>query len=291
MFTTSSTNNLSDWIPAKSRSYILGLSVLATFIGAFFPAFRLLFEIWMKSEEYGHAFLTIPIIFYMVWAKRIAFASGSGKYGLPGLALAIIFTVIYIFAILTQVNTFIFMSMYLTVIGSLIYLSGPGIIKVLATPLLLFLLLIPIPEQLYPQLTFPLQLKVSQASEIIIRQFSVPLLREGNVMHIPQRSFEVVEACSGLRSVMSLLTLSIIMGYFMMRRITSKVILFAASIPTAIFVNIVRITFMILLFYHFKMDLTKGALHTATGFLVFLLAILTLFLLQRMLERWETKKK
>lgn len=278
-------------ITTISRSYILGLFALVLFSAAFFPAFRLLFGIWMKSEDYSHAILVIPIILYMVWAKRAELNPGSAKYAAPGLVLAIISTAFYLFAMLTHVQTFIFLSMYLTIIGALVYLAGADAIIALATPLLLFLLLIPVPEQLYQQITFPLQLKVSQACEIMIKLLDVPLLREGNVMHLPQRSFEVVEACSGLRSVINLLTMSIIMGYFMMQRISSKMILFTASIPTALFINIVRVVAMILLFHYFKVDLTEGVLHTVSGLLVFSLAILIFFLLQSILVRWETKER
>ena len=94
---------------------------------------------------------------------------------------------------LTQVNTIFFLSMLLTVFGVLIYLAGVNSVKELFTPLLLFLILIPVPDQLYIKLTFPLQLKVSQVSEIVVRIFGVPLFREGNVMNIPGKSFEVVE--------------------------------------------------------------------------------------------------
>lgn len=284
------THNLLAKESSRRWPLILGALTFGLFIASFFPVLRLLSGIWMQSEEYSHAILTLPIILYMVWTKRAELRSGAPKFALPGLPLIIISIALYLFSLLTHVQTFIFLSMYLTMIGVIVYLAGAGALKTLATPLLLFLLLIPVPEQLYPQITFPLQLKVSQASEIIVKLFNIPLLREGNVMHLPQRSFEVVEACSGLRSAITLLTLSLIMGYFLLRRITSKAILFAASIPTAVFVNIVRVTSMILMYHFFNIDLTTGPLHTATGILVFILAIATFFLLQKVLSRWETKE-
>jgi exosortase len=173
----------------------------------------------------------------------------------------------------------------------MIYLAGANSIKELATPLILLLMLIPVPDQLYIQITFPLQLKVSQISEVFIRMFGVPILREGNVMHIPDKIFEVVEACSGLRSMITMLTLSVIMGYFMLKRIPSKWVLVAAGVPTAIFVNIIRVVTMILLFHFFKLDLTEGASHTVTGLLIFGIALVILFLLLKVLELWETKSK
>jgi len=124
---------------------------------------------------------------------------------------------------------------------------------------------------------------------VFIRLLGVPILREGNVMNIPDKSFEVVEACSGLRSMITMLTLSVIVGYFMLKRLSSKLILVAAGIPTAIFVNIIRVVFMILLYHFFRLDLTRGALHTVTGLLIFVIALVILFLLLKTLELWETK--
>ena len=121
--------------------------------------------------------------------------------------------------------------------------------------------------------------------------FGVTIFREGNIMTVPGKSFEVAGACSGLRAIVTLLTLSIIMGHYMLKNKTTKLLLLAASIPTAIIVNIVRVVATVLLFAFFELDISEGIVHEATGLLVFTLALLILFLTQRVLESWETKKK
>ena len=256
---------------------------------AYFPVFQILVSKWAESEEYNHAFLTLPIISYMAWNKRSALSLGHPKYPSIGLLLLLFAMPAYFFAMLTEVRTIIVLSLFLTIAGTLIYLLGIQAIRELFVPLLLLLILIPFPEQLYIKLTFPLQLKVSQASEIIVKMFGVPLLREGNVMNIPEKSFEVIEACSGLRSMITLLTLSIIMGYFMLKKNASKLILLLASAPTAIAINIIRVTAMILLFHFFRLDLTEGTPHSITGLLIFGIALGILLLLQKGLKTWETK--
>ena len=265
------------------------MTALTLFAVAYFPVFQILVKKWASSEEYSHAFLTVPIIIYMVWRKRSYLAERQVQYSPFGLFIVALAMAAYYFAMLTQVHTIMCLSMFMTVFGVLIYLAGLNSVKELFTPLLLLLILIPIPEQLYIKLTFPLQLKVSQVSEIIVRFFGVPLLREGNIMNIPGKSFEVVEACSGLRSMITLLTLSFIMGYFMLKKNSSKLILIIASIPTAIVVNIVRVTVMILLSYFFRLDLAEGKLHTITGITVFILALLILLLIQKLLQPWEIR--
>ena len=180
--------------------------------------------------------------------------------------------------------------MYLTIVGALIFLFGIQALRVYFTPLLLLLMLIPFPDQLYIQLTFPLQLKVSQMSAAIVDWVGIPVFRAGNVLTIPEKSFEVIEACSGLRSVITLLTLSVIMGFFVLRQVPSKVILIAISVPVAIVVNLIRVVSIILLFHFFGLDLYQGTLHTLTGLVIFGLALAVLFLAGRILEFWENKK-
>ena len=261
----------------------------ALFVAAYYPAFQILVEKWSNSEEYSHAFLTLPIVLYMVWGKKSALLNGEQQYALTGLFLVMLSTVCYLFALLTQVPTFISLSLYLTIVGTLIYLTGIKSVQVLFTPLFLLLILIPVPDQLYIKLTFPLQLKVSQFSEVLVGMFGVPILREGNVMNAPGKSFEVVEACSGMRSIITLLTLSVIMGYFMLKGKVSKTVLLLTSIPTAIIVNIIRVSTMILLYHYFQIDLTEGFLHTLTGLLVFVIALIMLLAVHKILEVWEAK--
>ncbi len=206
----------------QGKTIIWGLLASALFIVAYYPAIQILVLKWANSEEYSHAFLALPIIFYMLWGKRKILLEGPADYTVLGLFLIILSIALYFFALLTQVHTIIALSMFLTIVGIAVYLSGVKAIKDIFTPLLLILMLIPVPENLYTQLTFPLQLKVSQISELIVELFGVPVFREGNVMNIPERSFEVVEACSGLRSVITLLTLSVIMGYFLLKNVACK---------------------------------------------------------------------
>jgi exosortase len=274
----------------KNKSVYYSIIALILFFAVYYQALQILVTKWASSDEYSHAFLVVPIISYIIWGKRKFFSNNSADYSSPGLLLIISSLACYLFALLTHVNTIILLSMFLTIVGILLYFSGIKAFKEFATPLLLSLLLIPIPEQLYISLTFPLQLKVSEISEIIIRMFSVPMLREGNVVNIPKMSFEVIEACSGLRSMIALLTLSVIMGSFSVKNFSSKLILVVVSIPLAILVNIIRVVSMILLYHFFGLDLGKGMLHTLSGLLVFLLAITILFFLQKVLEFWERKK-
>ena len=273
----------------KSLAILSGIAFIL-FIVAYWPAWKILISIWATSDEYSHAFLTLPIIIHIIWIKRSSLKSENSRLQtLLGVVLLLFAVGLYCFALLTQVNTVIFLSMFLTIIAIIIYLFGFTVVSKLYVPLLLFLILFPIPDQLYIKITYPLQLKVSQASEFLVRLLNISILREGNVMSIPAKSFEVVEACSGLRSMITLLTLSVIMSYYLLQKNISKIVLILTSVPTAILVNIIRVTSMITLYHFFKLDLTEGLLHNALGVIVFILALAILLLLQKVLERWEIK--
>lgn len=266
---------------------LIAIIAFTIFIIAYFPAIKSLVTIWVSSENYNHAFLVLPIVVYIIWNQKNCLNFKNSDHNFIGLIVLILSVSIYYFSLLTQVNSIIFLSTFMTILGVLIYTAGISSVKKLIIPLFLILLLIPIPDQLYIKLTFPLQLKVSQMSEAIIRSLGVPILRQGNIMTIPGKSFEVVEACSGLRSIISILTLSVIAGYFILNKTKSKIILIVASTPTAILVNLTRVTTMVLVFQFFGIDLSEGHLHTFTGISIFGLAILIFMVIIKVLKNWE----
>ena len=283
---------MKNWIAAENRSVtaLIG-TMLVLYVVTFYPAIKALIEIWSSFDEYHFAFITIPIIFYMVCHKRHQLIQSNGKNVLFCIILSGFSLVIYVLALLTQVNTIIFLSMYFTTIGIIIGIADFQSLKALSTPLLLCLILIPIPEQLYIKITFPLQLLVSKISEMLVRGFNVPILRQGNLMVIPGKSFEVIGVCSGIKSMIVLMTLSIIIGYFTLNRTYLKTILTIASLPVAIIVNSIRITGIILLFAFCKVDLSEGNLHVLTGIAVFGIAIAILLLVEKALEHWQIELK
>jgi len=271
------------------RILSLALPAAALFVIGYFPILRIIFQKWSASEEYSHAFLTLPIIVFMIWQKRSAIRFDNVRFSRSGLMLLSVATLFYFFALLTQVQTLILLAMLMAVLGIALYLGGWESFKALFTPLLLIALLIPPPEQFYIQLTAPLQLLVSQAAEIIVRATGLSIFRDGNIMTIPSKSFEVVEACSGMRSMMTLLTLSIIMGYFLLSNNGFKAILAVASVPAAIFINIVRVVAIILLYHFYRLDLTEGSSHTLLGLATFGLALIILYLLHLVLEKCQRR--
>jgi exosortase len=154
-------------------------------------------------------------------------------------------------------------------------------------PLCFLLFMIPVPSQLYSLMTIPLQLMVTKISIMLTAAIGIPVFAEGNVLHLPERILEVVEACSGLRSLLSLFVLSLVFGYFSLRSTLLRSILFVSAIPVAILVNVIRVSLIIAAFYYFDFDLTSEAVHTYLGIGVFLLALIIIFAEKGILGHWD----
>jgi exosortase len=272
------------------KPYILPGIVLLLFTAGYYPAFDSLIIKWSASDDYTHAFFTVPVVAYMIWLQRDLLVERKGR-PVIGLVLIILSIFLYLVSLQLQIPTITFIATVLTVISGLIYFAGFRVLKEMAIPILLLFMVIPIPNQLLSMITASLQLKVSQASETIIQLFSVPLFREGNVLQIPGKTFQVVQACSGIRSLISMTTLSLIIGYFTLKRGRSILLLLLFSIPVAVIINIIRVISLVLVYYYFKIDITSGTSHTVSGLLLFVLGLVLLFSFQRILEYWEGKKQ
>jgi exosortase len=171
--------------------------------------------------------------------------------------------------------------------GVIIYLYGFLTLKELCFPIVFLLFMIPIPAQIYSALTIPLQLFVSKVSVWIAAHLGVPIYREGNIIHLPDRTMQVVQACSGLRSMISLLALGGIFGYLTLRSNLLRVILFLSGIPAAILVNIIRVLLLVATFHYFTFDLTQGTVHTIFGMVIFLLALMLMYGMKGILSHWD----
>jgi len=277
-------------IQKMTFSGFLFLSTAVLFIITFYPSMTILTSKWSASEDYSHAFFTVPILLYMFWLDRGKIANGLGN-GLVGMSLVLSSLLLYLFSLQLQIPTAIFLATMMTIVGIIIYLSGVRVLKDLAIPVLLLFLLIPIPNQLLSMVTATLQLMVSQVSEMVAKLFAIPMFREGNVLHLSGKTFMVEEACSGIRSLISLSTLSLIVGYFTLIRWQSIALLFLLSVPVAIFINIIRVVSLVLIYEWFAIDLSEGTPHTVSSLVLFVVGLGLLLIFQRILESWETTNK
>ncbi len=152
---------------------------------------------------------------------------------------------------------------------------------------------IPLPAIIFNQITFPLQILASKLASGLLSSpiFGVPVLREGNVIELPLMKLEVAEACSGIRSLMSLFTLAVFYGYFMEKSSWRRVVLVLASIPIAIAANAVRILGTGLCVQYWDPDKAMGFFHEFSGWVIFLVSLVCLYLVHRAMSLFPAKRR
>ncbi|MCD4737206.1 MAG: exosortase [Bacteroidales bacterium] len=270
-----------------NTSFLLASLLIGSFVLAYFPVWKRLVLTWYGSDQYSHGFFIIPITFYIIWQKKDVLGKTPIRPSWWGLALIIFSLLIYIVAHFAEIMTIASFSMILLLAGVIIYFYGFLMLKELLFPLVFLLFMIPVPGQIYSSLTIPLQLFVSKVSVWLGSTIGIPIYREGNVIHLPDRTMQVVQACSGLRSMVSLLMLSAIFGYFTLKSNISRFALFFSGIPVAIFVNIIRVSLMVFAFYYFNYDLTQGSVHTVFGIIIFFISLIIIALTKGVLSIWD----
>jgi exosortase len=169
------------------------------------------------------------------------------------------------------------MSFVIGLFGAVLYLGGTRWAKILLFPFGLLLFMIPIPAIIYSQLTLRLQLLASELGEALITLMGIPVLREGNTLKLPSQTLDIAEACSGIRSLLSLLFMSAVYAYFFDKKVWMRWALLVATIPIAIAANGVRVGLTGLL-SEIDTKLASGAYHEAEGYIVFVVALVALLI-------------
>lgn len=240
---------------------------------------------WATDENYSHGFLIVPLAGYLAWERRdqlrripLAPCSWWGLLIVGGSLAVLIAGLLGAELFLTRI------ALIGTLAGGILFLLGWQHLNVLLFPLGILLLMIPIPAIIFNQIVFPLQLLASRVGEASLSAAGVPVLREGNVIILANTSLEVAEACSGIRSLVSLLTLGIVYGYLIDRRPGVRMAIALSSIPVAIIANGVRVAGTGLAAHFFGPAAAQGFLHTFSGWLVFVFAFVLLFGVVRTLQ-------
>ncbi|MBN1472505.1 MAG: exosortase/archaeosortase family protein [Syntrophaceae bacterium] len=270
-----------------NTNILLVLIFTAALLYCYWPTLSGLVKVWYSSEDYSHGFFIIPVCAYIAWTKRKELFEIKPEPTAWGLIISILSLLVYVISKYAGIATLASVSIVSFVAGGILFLFGFETLKVLAFPVFFLLFMIPIPSQLYSALTIPLQLFVSKISVYGAQILQVTVYREGNVIYLPGYTMQVVQACSGLRSMISLLTLSFVFSYLAMRSNLLRSILFVSGIPIAIFVNVVRVLLTILVYYYFQYNLAEGSVHTFFGIGIFVFALVLLYGVKGVLSIWE----
>lgn len=246
---------------------------------------------WYELPDFSHGFLIPFFAAYLIWTKRESLSKipvSSSWAGLPFVLLGLLF-------LLTgRLGADLFLSrisFLLLAAGAIWMLLGRAFLAELKFVFLVLLLAIPIPAVLFNQITFPLQLLASRMASSLLPLAGVPVLREGNVIQLPAMQLEVAEACSGIRSLLSLFTLAVIYGYFLEKSTARRVVLALASLPIAVAANAARIFGTGLCVQYWDPDKAMGFFHEFSGWLMFLVSLSFLYLVHLAIDMWAKRRK
>ncbi|MDQ3799456.1 MAG: exosortase/archaeosortase family protein, partial [Acidobacteriota bacterium] len=265
---------------------------------------------WWTDENYSHGLLVPFVIAFVVWLEFDELKKVRANPSLIFGGALILLALAMLLAGTLGAELFIQrVSLVLMLAGAVVYFFGARILRLLLVPFGLLLLAIPIPQIIFNKIAFPLQIWASQMAIWGIRVFEVPSVRKGNVIELlPQGatqvvSLEVVEACSGIRSLMTLVTLALVLAYFTRAKKPSArggwldclkdfdfwraVILMLSAIPIAILTNAARVTATGVLTFYYGKQAAEGFTHDVSGWLVYLVALGLLILVNFALKRFQ----
>lgn len=232
---------------------------------------------WYSDSDYSHGFVVPIFSGYLIWQRRSALALLKAQPSWWGMAV-IVFSLSSLFLGSLGAEFFLTrVALVGVIIGLIVLFRGFPTLKALAFPLAFLFLMIPLPVIVYNEIVFPLQLLASRFAGACLQQSHVfPVLREGNLLVLPNYTLEVVEACSGIRSLMTLVTLALAYGYLVERSYIMRALLVAIVVPIAVVANGVRVMIAAILTYYLGPERGEGALHSVAGIIIFLIATLLL---------------
>ena len=245
-------------------------------------AIKLVYD-WYTIPDYSHGFLVPFFALFLLWDKRKILRNTPIRQSWRGIAL-VGFAIVVLILGVYGVDLFTARISFVFLLGGLIWtLFGSLMLRELRFPLLVLVLAIPFPTIIFNQVTFPLQLFASRIASDILPLLGVPVLLEGNVIQLPIMKLEVAEACSGIRSLMSLFTLAVFYGYFLERTTRRRWLLAIAAIPIAVTANVFRIVGTGLCVQYWDPDKALGFFHEFSGWVMFVISLGCLYLVHRLM--------
>jgi len=269
---------------------------------------------WWTDENYSHGLLIPFIIVYIVWTQRERFTREVTRPStLLGFGL-ILLALLALFAGTAGAELFIQrISLVLMLTGIVIYFWGYRLLRLLLVPLGLLMLAIPIPAIVFNKVAIPLQLFASRCAVWSMSLFDIPVLRQGNVIELlplgarETKKLEVVEACSGIRSLMTLVTLAVVFAYFTHPRseeptdgqkrggmewlksfgVWRSAIIVVSAVPIAILTNALRVSGTGVLAHYYGTEVADGFFHSFSGWVIYIVAFLLLFAVGWLLDRFR----
>lgn len=272
---------------SKNRDQFVAIGlVLGALLLTYWNVITGLVSAWYNDDNYSHGFFIVPLAVYFAWERRAVLASTPIRPSMFGLVVVALSLILLIGGLLGAELFLSRVSIIGTLVGAILFLFGWKMLWELQFPLAFLLLMVPLPAIIFNKIAFPLQLLASNVGEYTISSMNIPILREGNVLILANATLEVAEACSGIRSLVSLFTLGLVFGYFVDQRFWVRAVIALSAIPVAIIANGMRVASAGVAAHNYGPAGAEGLFHEFSGWLVFVVAFLMMFALQRLLQRF-----
>lgn len=275
----------------KSKPIIQTFLIAAAFGLVYGSTLKDLIGDWFIDPNFSHGFLIPFVAGYMVWYRQNHLRQIPCKSSISGVFIIIFGMMVYMAGNLGAELFLMRTSMIITLAGIITFNFGTAMLKALVVPLCYLIMMIPIPAIIWNKIAFPLQLFAARISTDTINMIGIPVFREGNILHLANTSLEVVDACSGIRSLTSLLALTGAFAFLSHVSQWKKWVIFLSAIPIAVATNVVRLTTTGMLAAWVGPEATHGFLHDMSGLIVFGTALILVYLLFILLTKLGKKNR
>ena len=245
------------------------LVALILLLVTFRSGLKVMVETW-GMEEYSYAYLLPFIVLFLVWQKKEALEKIPFQGSWPGLVLVFAGVALFFIGNLATLYVIVQYAFLLTLAGLVLTFTGWRGFKLIWVPLLILVFMVPLPSFLFNNLSAQLQLISSQLGVAVIRLFGISVNLQGNVIDLGVFKLQVIDACSGLRYLFPLMTLSFIAAYFFKGAFWKRAIIFLSSIPITVFMNSFRIGVIGVMVDNWGPSMAQGFLHEFEGWAVFM---------------------
>ena len=245
---------------------------------------------WDTKEEYGYGYIIPFITLFLIWQRKDQLAVTEFRPSVVGLVLILLGGLLFFLGALATTHTLSQYGLVVTILGIALALLGWKAFKIVMVPLAVLLFMVPLPPFIYNTLSTKLQLISSEIGVAVIRLFGISVYLEGNVIDLGSYKLQVVEACSGLRYLFPLMSLSFIAAYIYKGAFWKKAVIFLSSMPITVLMNSFRIGVIGVLVEYGGPEQAEGFLHDFEGWIVFMACIAILVLEMAVLAKVGSDK-
>jgi exosortase len=272
----------------KKKTIWMVIPLILLFFGLYYQIIFYMVNDWYNDSNYSHGFLIPFISAYIIWKNREKISNIKIKSDSLGFLILTFGLVLYILGVTGAEFFTMRFSMIPVMLGIVYCLCGREMTKNVLVPVGFLVCMIPIPAILFNVVAFPLKLFAANIATNVIQFLSIPVVRDGNIIHLTDMTLEVADACSGIRSLMSMIALGVAYAYLFQNNVIKRLILVLFIVPITVTANVARVTGTGILAHYVGQAAAQGFFHEFAGIVVFLVAFAMFISVGTVLSIWKT---